>query len=71
MMEDFIYVFECPVHGSEVGALCFRAFDDKLLSHWVKYQLSQVDFLPGERDGLIAKLNEETEKLDESTRSFL
>lgn len=33
------YGFECPVHGLEIQAFCFRAFDEKAIAKWKKIKL--------------------------------
>lgn len=43
MNDEFIYVFDCPIHGNEHQLLCFRAYNiiDNL-DRWRKLQLIEV-----------------------------
>jgi len=34
---DVIWIFDCPIHGSENAVFCFRAFDTDNIGRWAKY----------------------------------
>ena len=52
------YVFDCPVHGSEIDVLCFRAFDNNNIHLWKKYEVSyrELPFNDDEKKKLIDDL---------------
>jgi len=52
---DDRWVFDCPWHGMEIEAFCFRAFDVRYKNHWRKYTLQYSDFTNNERDEFIKK----------------
>lgn len=47
-----VYVFDCPVHGRERGAYCFRAYQVDLRGNWTKveYIEESVRWNTGELD---------------------
>lgn len=37
-----IKIFNCPLHGQEVGAFCWRAFNEDYIDNWSEYKLIEV-----------------------------
>ena len=44
------WAFNCPYHGLELGAFCFRAFDEQFKIHWIKTALIEIDYSEDELD---------------------
>lgn len=59
-MEQTVWRFDCPVHGEESGAYCFRAFEPRNKHLWHKYRIvkAKAEFSEGERDEMLTKLTE-------------
>jgi hypothetical protein len=55
----FQYIFDCPIHGLEQQAFCFRAFQIENIDLWKKFSLIEVLFEPGEKEKLFKELKEE------------
>ena len=43
MLNQTVYIFDCPVHGEETELLCFRAFDEKNKSCWHKHHVTSIE----------------------------
>ena len=38
-----LYIFDCPVHGLEIGVHCHRAHDEKNLDRWFVCPLKLIE----------------------------
>ena len=44
-MNDYLYVFHCPVHGEETGVFCFRAYDKSFFPLWKIYKIERIEVI--------------------------
>jgi hypothetical protein len=40
--QNIVYSFDCPWHGPETAAFCWRAFSDDMLHRWRKFEITRV-----------------------------
>ncbi len=55
MITQISYIFNCPVHGVETSAFCWRAFSEENVELWKKYEITykKVEFAHGEKQRLL------------------
>jgi hypothetical protein len=45
----YVFLFDCPIHGLEAQAFCFRGFQKENTELWKKYTLIEVPATPDEK----------------------
>ena len=54
-----MWIFDCPIHGNEKGAFCFRALQDDLKYNWFKCSIYAVEYSEDERNIFFSELKEQ------------
>lgn len=63
MKERQINGFECPLHGLELEAFCWRAWTNENKELWGEYSLKYKAQLTGEEvDNMITRMQEEQDR---------
>ena len=58
MMSEFIWAFDCPWHGLEIGVHYFRAFQDEHKTLWKRFMLVDVEVTEGQVDAHLEQIRD-------------